>query len=65
MTLTGSTILMLALAFGLRDAATVWAAAHCDEDYQIGIWGQDEDAAERRAIRRTEFDAAVLLLTRG
>ena len=43
----------------------VWAAAHLDEDYQIGIWGQDEDAAERRAIRRTEFDAAALLLKQG
>ena len=65
MTLTGSTLLMLALHFGLHDADTVWAAAHCDEDYQIGIWGQDEEAAERRALRRAEYDAAVLLLTRG
>jgi chaperone required for assembly of F1-ATPase len=65
MTLTGSTLLMLALHFGLRDADTIWAAAHCDEDYQIGIWGQDEEAAERRAIRRAEYDAAVLLLTKG
>jgi chaperone required for assembly of F1-ATPase len=65
MTLTGSAILMLALAFGLRDADAVWTAAHLDEDYQIGIWGQDEDAAERRVIRRAEFDAAVLLLTQG
>ncbi|MFN3671880.1 MAG: ATP12 family chaperone protein [Bosea sp. (in: a-proteobacteria)] len=65
MTLTGSTILMLALADGLLDLDETWRAAHCDEDYQIGIWGQDEDAAERRAIRRTEFDAAALLLLRG
>ncbi len=65
MTLTGSTLLMLALHFGLRDADAIWAAAHCDEDYQIGIWGQDEEAAERRAIRRTEYDAAVLLLRHG
>jgi chaperone required for assembly of F1-ATPase len=65
MTLTGSTILMLALADGRRDPDAIWVAAHCDEDYQIAIWGQDEEAAERRAIRRTEFDAAALLLTRG
>ncbi|AMJ60503.1 ATP12 family chaperone protein [Bosea sp. PAMC 26642] len=65
MTLTGSTILMLALADGRLDAEAIWAAAHLDEDYQIAIWGQDEDAAERRAIRRTEFDAAALLLLRG
>ena len=65
MTLTGSAILMLALANGLIDPDAVWNAAHLDEDYQIGIWGQDEEAAERRVIRRHEFDAAVLLLLKG
>jgi chaperone required for assembly of F1-ATPase len=65
MTLTGSTILMLALADGLLDADEVWNAAHLDEDYQIAIWGQDEEAAERRAIRRREYDAAVHLLKAG
>lgn len=65
MTLTGSAILTLALADGRLDADATWAAAHLDEDYQIGIWGQDEEAAERRAIRRKEFDAAALLLKHG
>ncbi len=65
MTLTGSTIVMLALADGAIDAEAAWQAAHLDEDYQIGVWGQDEEAAERRAIRRREFDAAVLLLQHG
>lgn len=65
MTLTGSTILMLAFAEGIVDADAAWAAAHLDEDYQISVWGQDEEAAERRAIRRSEFDAAVLLLAQG
>jgi chaperone required for assembly of F1-ATPase len=65
MTLTGSTVLMLALAHGRRDPDAIWIAAHCDEDYQIAIWGQDEEAAERRVIRRGEFDAAALLLMRG
>ena len=62
MTLTGSAILTLALANGQIDPDAAWDAAHLDEDYQIGIWGQDEEAAERRVIRRREFDAAVLLL---
>jgi len=65
MTLTGSTIVMLALAEGLIDAEIAWAAAHLDEDYQIEIWGQDEEAAERRVLRRKEYDAAVLLLMKG
>lgn len=65
MTLTGSTIIMLALADSAIDAEAAWQAAHLDEDYQIEIWGQDEEAAERRAIRRREFDSAVLLLMNG
>ena len=65
MTLTGSAILALALAEGLLDADAAWNAAHLDEDFQIGIWGQDEEAAERRVLRRREYDSAVLLLTQG
>ncbi|MBN9445078.1 ATP12 family protein [Bosea sp. (in: a-proteobacteria)] len=65
MTLTGSAILTLALAHRLIGPDATWEAAHLDEDYQISVWGQDEEAAERRAIRRREFDAAVLLLEHG
>lgn len=65
MTLTGSAILALALADGLLDADAAWNAAHLDEDFQIEIWGQDEEAAERRVLRRREYDSAVLLLTKG
>ena len=65
MTLTGSSIILLALASGQIDAEAAWNAAHLDEDYQIAIWGEDEEAAERRAIRRCEFDVAALLLMKG
>jgi chaperone required for assembly of F1-ATPase len=37
-------------------------AAHIDEDFQIEAWGKDAEAAERRAARRAEFDAAALVL---
>lgn len=40
----------------------VWTAAHVDEDFQISQWGQDEEAAERRIMRRVEFDIAVAVL---
>jgi chaperone required for assembly of F1-ATPase len=33
-----------------------------DEDWQMSQWGRDELALERRAYRRTEFDAAVTVL---
>jgi chaperone required for assembly of F1-ATPase len=62
MTLTGSSLLALALAHSALDADAAWAAAHVDEDWQMSQWGRDDAALERRAFRRTEFDAAVAVL---
>jgi len=62
-TLTGSGLLALALAHGAIDADAAWAAAHVDEDWQMAQWGRDDDALERRAYRRAEFDAAVTVLS--
>jgi len=61
-TLTGSALLALALAHGVRDAGQVWAAAHVDEDWNIDQWGVDEEAAARRATRLRDFEAAVAVL---
>ena len=61
-TLTGSALLALALAHGVRDAGQVWAAAHVDEDWNIEQWGLDEEAASRRAARLRDFEAAVAVL---
>ncbi len=61
-TMTGSVLLALALAEGALDANAVWTAAHVDEDVQIGIWGEDDEALVRRANRRRDFDAAALVL---
>ncbi|MCZ4345339.1 ATP12 family protein [Devosia neptuniae] len=60
--LTGSGLLTLGYWHKLIDADAVWAAAHVDEDYQITQWGSDEEAADRRAMRRVEFDTAVAVL---
>jgi chaperone required for assembly of F1-ATPase len=57
-TLTGSALIALALARDWLGADAVWKAAHVDEDYQIGLWGEDMEAAARRRVRRVEFDAA-------
>lgn len=62
-TLTGSALLALALAHGMRDAGQVWAAAHVDEDWNADQWGVDEEAAARRATRLRDFEAAVAVLT--
>jgi chaperone required for assembly of F1-ATPase len=61
-TLTGSLILGLLLRDQVITAEQVWSAAHLDEDFQIAIWGQDEEAAARRVFRRAEFDASSLVL---
>lgn len=62
-TLTGSTLLALAVAEGVIDADAAWAAAHVDEDFNRDQWGEDEIAAHRRAARRIEMDAAARLLS--
>lgn len=61
--LTGSALLALALAEKFLDAESVWRAAHVDEDWNIEQWGEDAEAAQRRALRREEFLVAELVLS--
>ncbi|MET1410851.1 ATP12 family protein [Roseibium sp. HPY-6] len=60
--LTGSALLALAMREGHLDADAAWTAAHVEEDFNIERWGEDAEAAHIRAYKRTEFDAAVLIL---
>ena len=55
MTLTGSAVMALALTEVPARAEELWTAAHLDEDWQIELWGKDEEEAERRALREAEF----------
>lgn len=61
-TITGSALIALALGAGALDADAAWAAAHVDEDWNTARWGEDAELKARRAARRAEFDAAVLVL---
>jgi chaperone required for assembly of F1-ATPase len=61
-TLMGSALLALAHARGRLTAEEAWAAAHVDEDWQIGQWGEDAEAKARRARRWAEMQAASRLL---
>ncbi|QPF82388.1 ATPase [Bradyrhizobium genosp. L] len=61
-TLTGSALLALALAHGVRDEDQIWAAAHVDEDWNTQQWGIDEEVAARRAARLVDFKAAAGIL---
>ena len=62
-TLTGSALMAVMLARGVLSPEAAWAATHVDEDYQIDNWGEDEEAAERRAARHKEFLACCRFLT--
>jgi chaperone required for assembly of F1-ATPase len=61
-TLTGSALLALAHARGRLGVEEAWAAAHVDEDWQIGTWGEDAEAAARRQRRWAEMQAASQML---
>jgi len=61
-TLTGSALIALALARGWLTNEEAWQAAHVDEDWNIEHWGSDEQAAERRAFRFAELEAAAFVL---
>lgn len=58
-TLTGSALLAAMTAAGKIMADAAWLAANVDEDWQIETWGEDAEAAARRAGRRDEFSACV------
>jgi chaperone required for assembly of F1-ATPase len=61
--LMGSALLALALEAGELDAEQAWTAAHVDEDWNIDQWGEDAEAAARRARRRLELLAAAALIS--
>jgi chaperone required for assembly of F1-ATPase len=60
--LSGSVLLALATALGRLAPEEAWEAAHVDEDWQIGQWGEDEEARQRREGRWRDFAAAARLL---
>lgn len=59
----GSVVLGLALEAGRLDAEAAYQASQLDETYQIEQWGEDWEAADRRALLRADIQAAELFLT--
>jgi len=53
----GSLVLALALLEGRIDAEEAFAAAQLDETFQIEQWGEDAEAAQRRANLRADIVA--------
>jgi chaperone required for assembly of F1-ATPase len=60
--LTGSTVLALAVAHGRLSTQEAWRAAHVDEDEQMRVWGEDAEAAQRRAHRWIDMEAAAKMI---
>ena len=61
-TLTGSALIGLMLTAKALSAEAGWTAAHVEEDFQIETWGQDDEAAARRAFRRIDYDGSLKFL---
>ncbi|NND49056.1 MAG: ATPase [Rhizobiales bacterium] len=61
-TMSGSVLMALALSRRAINADAAWAAAHVDEDWQISQWGEDAEAARRRAGLYRDFLAAARVL---
>jgi chaperone required for assembly of F1-ATPase len=49
--LTGSLILALAVTEGRLSVAEAWQQSRVDEDWQISLWGEDDEAAALTAFR--------------
>ncbi len=58
----GSLVVGLALLAGRIDAAAAFEAAQLDESYQIERWGEDPEAARRRAAIKADIETAARFL---
>jgi chaperone required for assembly of F1-ATPase len=56
---SGSLVIGLAMVEGRLDAEQAFAIAELDESYQIEQWGEDAEAAQRRAVRRQDLTQAA------
>ena len=61
-TLMGSAVLAFAVLKDRLTADEAWSAAFIEEDWNIERWGKDAEAAKLRSYKRSEFNAAVLVL---
>lgn len=59
---TGSLLLALAVIEGRLDGEAAYHASQLDESYQIALWGEDAEAAQRRAGLRADVLAAAEFL---
>lgn len=56
--LTASLVVALAALDGVQPPETLFAAANCEEDWQVELWGWDPAAEQTRANRLAAFELA-------
>ncbi|MFV3076134.1 ATP12 family chaperone protein [Niveispirillum fermenti] len=61
--ITGSLLVSLALVDGHLTPEQAFDLAQLDENYQIEKWGEDWEAADRRAVQRNDLSSTVRFLT--
>lgn len=61
-TISGSALIALAVAEGAVTPEAGFAAGEADADFEIALWGADEEAAGFRRARERDFLAAATLL---
>lgn len=59
MALTGSAVLGFAAVRQYLPCEELWLISHIDEDWQIELWGPDEEEAKRRKLRFEEFSKTL------
>jgi len=60
---TGSVLLAFMAESGALTVREAWQLAQIEEDWTMAQWGQDEEAAQKRAERERDFYAAAAVLT--
>ena len=53
--ISGSLVLALAVTRKRLDAEAAWILSRIDEDWEIALWGEDEEAADVAARKRSAF----------
>jgi chaperone required for assembly of F1-ATPase len=61
-TASGSLVIALALMEGRLDAEAAFAASQLDESFQIERWGEDYEAADRRAALKADIATAACFI---
>ncbi|MCA0406989.1 MAG: ATPase [Proteobacteria bacterium] len=64
-TISGSALIALALEEGVLEAGAAFEAGEVDGDFEVSVWGTDDEARERRENRWCDFRAAAALLGRA